>query len=146
MKSGEKFEKVAKSGKKWEKVGISGESWGKVGKSWEKLGKVGKSGEFFSQNGGDGGDGGATKNIISPKFENFGDIIIQSMIDTCIRDNSFRVKQTRTMIKTHLSRGHKAYDIFRQNDLTLYYNTLTGLLGVYSQISHSQLIYVEFYN
>ena len=26
--------------------------------------------------GGDGGDGGATKNIISPKFENFGDIII----------------------------------------------------------------------
>ena len=26
--------------------------------------------------GGDGGDGGATKNIISPKFSNFGDIII----------------------------------------------------------------------
>ena len=25
---------------------------------------------------GDGGDGGATKNIISPKFSNFGDIII----------------------------------------------------------------------
>ena len=26
--------------------------------------------------GGDGGDGGATKNIISPKFSNFGDIIM----------------------------------------------------------------------
>ena len=26
--------------------------------------------------GGGGGDGGATKNIISPKFSNFGDIII----------------------------------------------------------------------
>ena len=26
--------------------------------------------------GGDGGDGGVTKNIISPKFLNFGDIII----------------------------------------------------------------------
>ena len=26
--------------------------------------------------GGDGGDGGATKNVISPKFSNFGDIII----------------------------------------------------------------------
>ena len=26
--------------------------------------------------GGDGGGGGATKNIISPKFSNFGDIII----------------------------------------------------------------------
>ena len=26
--------------------------------------------------GGSGGDGGATKNIISPKFSNFGDIII----------------------------------------------------------------------
>ena len=30
--------------------------------------------------GGDGGDGGATKNIISPKFSNFGDIIIESFI------------------------------------------------------------------
>ena len=28
--------------------------------------------------GGDGGDGGATKNIISPKFSNFGDIIIHT--------------------------------------------------------------------
>ena len=28
------------------------------------------------RDGGDGGDGGATKNIISPKFSNFGDIII----------------------------------------------------------------------
>ena len=28
--------------------------------------------------GGGGGDGGATKNIISPKFSNFGDIIRQS--------------------------------------------------------------------
>ena len=26
--------------------------------------------------GGEGGDGGATKNIISPKFSNFGDIIM----------------------------------------------------------------------
>ena len=30
--------------------------------------------------GGDGGDGGATKNIISPKFSNFGDIIIVDVI------------------------------------------------------------------
>ena len=30
--------------------------------------------------GGDGGDGGATKNIISPKFSNFGDIIICNKI------------------------------------------------------------------
>ena len=28
--------------------------------------------------GGDGGDGGATKNILSPKFSNFGAIIISS--------------------------------------------------------------------
>ena len=33
MKSGEKWEKVAKSWKKWRKVRISGESWGKEGKS-----------------------------------------------------------------------------------------------------------------
>ena len=36
--------------------------------------------------GGDGGDGGggATKTIISPKFSNFGDIIIESMDRLCI--------------------------------------------------------------
>ena len=30
--------------------------------------------------GGDGGDGGATKTIISPKFSNFGDIIMTLFI------------------------------------------------------------------
>ena len=33
--------------------------------------------------GGDGGDGGATKNIISPKFSNFGDIIKLSKVARC---------------------------------------------------------------
>ena len=28
----------------------------------------------------DGGDGGATKNIISPKFSNFGDIITRTLM------------------------------------------------------------------
>ena len=45
----------------------------------------------------------------------------KSIID--LRDNSFLVKQTRTMIqnknKEYMSRGHKACDIFRQNDRTL---------------------------
>ena len=47
MKSGEKWEKVAKSWKKWRKVRISGESWekrGKVAKSWKKW-------NLFLQNG-----------------------------------------------------------------------------------------------
>ena len=37
--------------------------------------------------GGGGGDGGATKNIISPKFSNFGDIIIprQAILSSAIR-------------------------------------------------------------
>ena len=47
MKSGKKWEKVAKSWKKWRKVRISGESWGKKGKSGKKLEKV----DFFLQNG-----------------------------------------------------------------------------------------------
>ena len=79
VKSSEKLEKVAKSGEKLEQVGKAGESWGQVGKSGEK---VVKSGEFVTKLwpeqalACDGGDGGATKNIISPKFSNFWDIII----------------------------------------------------------------------
>ena len=41
---------------------------------------------------GDGGDGGATKNIISPKFSNFGDIMIAfdcTCRSMCLTDNVY---------------------------------------------------------
>ena len=47
---------------------------------------------------GDGGDGGATKNIISPKFSNFGDIIIYEHK----ADTSLVCPNSRSA----LSRGH----------------------------------------
>ena len=46
-----------------------------VTKLWPVQALACGGGDGDSRDGGDGGDSGATKNIISPKFSNFGDII-----------------------------------------------------------------------
>ena len=56
--------------------------------------------------GGGGGDGGATKNIISPKFSYFGDIIIlqhvTAILSTQCNNLSFK-KRSMPLWFTHLS-------------------------------------------
>ena len=55
--------------------------------------------------GDDGGDGGATKNIISPKFSIFGDIITTKhsytgTVNVCPKRRSARISQYNTSILT----------------------------------------------
>ena len=62
--------------------------------------------------GGDGGDGGATKNIISPKFSNFGDIIImfkqfELILFISIHRRKKLINLVRSKNVTYVSESHQ---------------------------------------